>query len=136
MALEVGRQEGTCTLFGFGSDLDWRRWMFSPEPLKRNRCRDQCFPLWVQVTVLRPHYHSLCAGCYSQCVRRNYACMLDAESFWAHDVAMVSYPRKDPASGHIRCPNVSSCGIAALPFVVPGHRESFQYKTSGCSSVA
>ncbi|KAK8768268.1 hypothetical protein V5799_015268 [Amblyomma americanum] len=100
MATAEERQENIYTLVGFGSDVNrWRRKWFS-KSLPRIQCRDQC--VLVQAMRLIPYYATVCASCYVNSMRKNYACVLDAEAFRENDVAVVACTSEGLPSRHFR----------------------------------
>ncbi|KAK8759685.1 hypothetical protein V5799_002683 [Amblyomma americanum] len=129
MAPAEERQEGIYTLVGFGIDVDrWRRRWFS-KSMPRIQCRDQC--VLVQAMRLLPYYATVCASCYANSMRNNYACVLDAEALRENDVAVVACTSEGHPLGHLRSWNVGGCDVMEPPFMVLEHREEdFQYQSS------
>ncbi|KAK8786692.1 hypothetical protein V5799_023532 [Amblyomma americanum] len=119
-------QDGTNTRFGSSGDVDWRLRRGLLEP--GTKYHGQCGRLWTQGMVLLICSRIVCAGCYAQCTRRNYACALDAEGVRKRDVvAVVTCTSEDLASRHDRSWNAGTRRHIAGP-----PEENFQFATSSC----
>ncbi|KAH9364441.1 hypothetical protein HPB48_019271 [Haemaphysalis longicornis] len=124
-----------CTVFGFGSCLDWRSTVFV-NAIPAIRVCSAC-GLVPSTAALLPCRHGLCPSCFehstdSECGQ----CPLDKQRFQSEDVAWSTFAQDSLLSRKIRCWNADhGCdAVGAAPEILEHFNHHCQYHVVSCPS--
>ncbi|XP_077546112.1 TNF receptor-associated factor 6-A-like [Haemaphysalis longicornis] len=126
-----------CTVFGFGSCLDWRRTLFV-NAIPASRVCSAC-GLVPSTAALLPCRHGLCPSCLERCTDGECGqCPLDKQRFESADVAWSSFAQDSLLSRKIRCWNADhGCdAVGAAPEILEHFNHHCQYHVISCPSCA